>query len=170
MSFWTWICCGRSRKKYLVALLGREADQRNILFHVVPDFKSDEKLRSISEHTVSMGGMDLILQSLDDSQSLYDIRKMHIKHAHALIFAVDADSKESVEACISLIKENATKTKDAILVLVQSYIHNNKDIDQVRSAFSELQHGKVEFIVYGENRCTSSIWRGFDWVCSRVEE
>jgi hypothetical protein len=170
MSFWTWICCGRNKHKYLVALLGREEDQKNILFHVVPDFRSDEKLRPISEHIVSMGSADLILQSLDDSQNLYDIRRMHISHAHALVFAVDADNKESVEACVSLIKENTSRTKDVILVLVQSYTVHNKDVDRIRNAFSELHHGKAELIVYGENKCTSSIWRGFDWLCSRIEE
>lgn len=164
------LCCGESRKKYAVALLGSQEDQRHVLEHVVQNYKRSKPIRPFCEETVVANGMELILQALDDNRDLYEIRGIHINHAAAIIFAVDAGNKDSVDKCISLITEDTTKTKDLVLVFCRSNIYNNETVGEIRKACEEASHGKIEFVLYEDAKASINVHKGVDWICNRLED
>ncbi|ADM10910.1 uncharacterized protein Eint_010470 [Encephalitozoon intestinalis ATCC 50506] len=164
------LCCGATRKKYVVALLGLEEDQRHVLKHSVSNYKEDKSLRPFSEDTCIANGMELIFQSLDDNADLYEIRGIHMGLSAAVVFAVDADNKTSVEKCITLIGEDATKTKDVIVVLCKSNIYGNESVQELKRTCDEISHGKIEFILYEESRSFLGVHKGINWICNRLEE
>lgn len=164
------LCCGATRRKYVVTLLGREEDQRHVLRHCVAGYKGDKPVRPFSEEICITNGMELILQSLDDNADLYEIRGIHMSHAAAVVFAVDADSKGSVDKCIGLLNEDATKTKDVIVVLCRSNIYGSECVDALRRTCDEIGHGKIEFILYEESKAFLGVHRGVNWICNRLED
>lgn len=164
------ICCRQTRKKYAVALLGCQEDQKHILGHLIPNYKCDRSLRPFSEEALATNGMELLLQCLDDNRDLNEIRGIHINHAVAIIFAVDAGNKASVNKCVSLITEETTKTKDLVLVFCRSNIYNSEAVSEIKKVCEENGHGKIEFILYEDAKASSNIHKGIDWVCNRLED
>lgn len=164
------LCCGNTRKKYAIAVLGREEDQKHILEHVVQNRKYGRTLRPFYEDMVITNGMELILQCLDDNKDLYEIREIHIGHAAAIVFVVDSGNKDSVDRCISLITEDATKTKDVVLVFCRSSVYDGESVGKIKRACEETNHGKIELVLYEEEKASSSIRKGINWICNRLEE
>ncbi|CAD24929.1 hypothetical protein [Encephalitozoon cuniculi GB-M1] len=164
------LCCGVTRKKYIVALLGRQEDQRHVLKHSVSGYKEDKSLRPFSEDTCIANGMELIFQSLDDNADLYEIRGIHTSLAAAVVFAVNADNKASVERCIALINEDAIKTRDTIVVLCRSDIYGSEAVQELKRTCDEIAHGKIEFILYEESKAFLGVHKGINWICNRLEE
>lgn len=154
----------------MITLLGRQDDQKRILEYIVPNYKGNKHLRPFSEEILSTNEMELILQSLDDNKDLHEIRGIHINHAAAIIFVVDADNKESVDKCISLIVEDTTKTKDLVLVFCRSNIYNNELVEEIRKACEETGYGKIEFILYEDSKALFNIQKGINWICNRLED
>ncbi|AFN82383.1 hypothetical protein EROM_010380 [Encephalitozoon romaleae SJ-2008] len=164
------LCCGTTRKKYVITLLGLQEDQRHVLKHSISSYNMDKPLRPFSEDICIANGMELILQSLDDNADLYEIRGIHMGLAAGVIFAVDADNKSSVEKCIALINEDTTKTKDIIVVLCRSNIYGNESVQELKRTCDEIGHGKIEFILYEESRSFLGVHKGINWICNRLEE
>lgn len=164
------LCCRETRKKYVVALLGRQDDQKHVLEHAISGYRCEKFLRPVSEDALATNGVELIFQSLDDNRDLHEIRGIHIGHTAAILFAVDAGNKASVDVCLSLIGEETTKTKDVVLVLCRSNIYNNEAVDEIRRMCEDIGHGKIELVVYEDSRASASISRGVNWLCNRLED
>ncbi|KHN70396.1 hypothetical protein CWI42_010480 [Ordospora colligata] len=164
------LCCRSVRKRYAVTLLGLQNDQRRVLQYLNPNGKDNKNIRPFSEDVCVVHGMELVLQSLDDDSDLYEIRGIHVSHCAAVMFSVDADDSDSVEKCVSLLNEEVIKTKDVVVVFCKSNVYGSVSVDALRRSCEEIGHGKIEFVVYEDEKIAVSVQKGVDWICNRLDD
>lgn len=163
-------CAKKTKPKCIVSVIGLEEDVKNILIHVVPDFKRDVKLPKFSEYVITYNKVELLINAHISSPMIKNLINLHSASEFATIYAIDADNKNSVETAKEIIDDHERVQGRLITVLCRGRYLDNPALDELKNLFNETIHDAFDFVKFTEEDTGKYVKLAFEKIHNRLSE
>lgn len=162
-------CLNTERPKHIISVIGLEDDIKSILVHIVPEFSKEKQLTKFSEHIFDHGNIEVIIHAHIITPMIKSLIKLHSAVESAIIYSIDTDSKESIEAVKILIEDNDSRSKsDMVTVLCRGKYLDNPELEVVKQMFKSNVHNHFELVKFNEEETEIYSKRAFEKIYGKL--
>lgn len=156
-------CLQKDIPKYIISVVGLEEDIKNVLVHIVSGFDKEIKLTKFSEYVITFYDIELIIHAHIITPMIKTLIGLHSSVESAVIYSVDADSKESIGAIREYVEESEVRTKnDIVTVLCRGSYLDNSELDTVKQMFTGNIHDHFEFVKFNNEETDIYVKQTFE--------